>query len=39
MLALKVVPLPVTDVDRALAFNTEQGGFVLDVDYRPTADF
>ena len=39
MLALEVVPLPVTDIDRALAFYTEQAGFVLDVDYRPTADF
>src|SRR5262247_4069271 len=39
MLALEVVPLPVTDIDRALAFYTEQAGFILDVDYRPTADF
>jgi catechol 2,3-dioxygenase-like lactoylglutathione lyase family enzyme len=39
MLALEVVPLPVTDIDRALAFYTEQAGFALDVDYRPTADF
>jgi catechol 2,3-dioxygenase-like lactoylglutathione lyase family enzyme len=39
MLALEVVPLPVTDVDRALAFYTERAGFTLDVDYRPTADF
>jgi len=39
MLALEVVPLPVTDFDRALAFYTEQAGFTLDVDYRPTADF
>ena len=39
MLALEVVPLPVTDIDRALAFYTEQAGFTLDVDYRPTADF
>jgi len=38
-LALEVVPLPVTDVDRALAFYTERLGFVLDVDYRPTAEF
>jgi hypothetical protein len=27
MLALAVVPLPVTDVDRALAFYTERVGF------------
>ena len=39
MLALEVVPLPVTDIDRALAFYTEHAGFTLDVDYRPTADF
>ena len=39
MLALEVVPLPVIDIDRALAFYTEQAGFILDVDYRPTADF
>jgi len=38
-LALEVVPLPVTDVDRALAFYRERLGFVLDVDYRPTAEF
>ena len=39
MLALEVVPLPVTIIDRALAFYTEQIGFVLDVDYHPTPDF
>ena len=39
MLALEVVPLPVTDIDRALAFYTEQAGFTLDVDYRPTELF
>jgi catechol 2,3-dioxygenase-like lactoylglutathione lyase family enzyme len=39
MLALEVVPLPVTDIDRALAFYNEQAGFTLDVDYRPTAAF
>jgi len=38
-LSLEVVPLPVADVDRALAFYTERLGFVLDVDYRPTAEF
>jgi len=38
-LALEVIPLPVTDVDRALAFYTERAGFSLDVDYRPTPDF
>lgn len=39
MLALEVVSLPVTDVDRALAFYTERVGFGLDVDYRPTDGF
>ena len=36
---LEVVTLPVTDVDRATAFYTEQAGFILDVDYHPTDDF
>src|SRR5204863_4328149 len=39
MLALEVVSLPVTDIDRALAFYVEQAGFTLDVDYHPTAGF
>jgi len=39
MLALEVVSLPVTDIDRALAFYVEQAGFTLDVDYYPTAEF
>src|SRR5262245_31081853 len=39
MLALEVVTLPVTDIDRALAFYTEQAGFILDVDYQPTTNF
>jgi hypothetical protein len=39
MLALEVVPLPVSDIDCALAFCTEQAGFILEVDYRPSADF
>jgi catechol 2,3-dioxygenase-like lactoylglutathione lyase family enzyme len=39
MLALEVVALPVTDINRALLFYAEQAGFTLDVDYRPTADF
>ena len=38
MLALEVVTLRVTDIDRALAFYT-RAGFVLDVDYRPTGNF
>jgi predicted enzyme related to lactoylglutathione lyase len=32
---LELVPVPVTDVDRAKAFYTEQLGFVVDVDVRP----
>lgn len=36
---LEVVMVPVTDVDRALAFYTEQCGFNLDVDYQPNSDF
>jgi catechol 2,3-dioxygenase-like lactoylglutathione lyase family enzyme len=39
VLALEVVPLPVTDIDRALAFYTELIGFILNVDYHPTPDF
>jgi len=39
VLALEVVPLPVTYIDRALAFYTAQAGFILDVDYHPTAEF
>jgi catechol 2,3-dioxygenase-like lactoylglutathione lyase family enzyme len=37
--ALEVLPLPVADIDRALAFYVEQVGFALDVDYRPTPEF
>lgn len=36
---LQVVTLPVRDVDASLRFYTEQAGFILDVDYRPTNDF
>src|SRR3954453_16758332 len=32
---LELVPVPVTDVDRAKAFYAEQLGFVVDVDVRP----
>ena len=35
MLALEVVPLPISDVDRALNFYTQQVGLSLDVDFRP----
>ena len=38
-LTLEVVTLPVTDVNRARAFYSEQVGFTLDVDYHPTAEF
>ena len=31
---LELVPVPVTDVDRALTFYTEQAGFVLDHNQR-----
>src|SRR3978361_2077726 len=32
---LELVPIPVTDVDRAKAFYGEQLGFAVDVDVRP----
>ena len=32
---LELVPVPVTDVDRAKAFYTDKVGFVVDVDVRP----
>jgi catechol 2,3-dioxygenase-like lactoylglutathione lyase family enzyme len=37
--SIEVVIVPVSDVDRALAFYTEKTGFTLDVDYAPTDDF
>jgi predicted enzyme related to lactoylglutathione lyase len=36
---LQVITLPVSDVDQAAAFYTQQAGFTLDVDYHPTSDF
>ena len=36
---IEVITLPVSDVDRALAFYVEQAGFSLDVDYHPSDDF
>jgi catechol 2,3-dioxygenase-like lactoylglutathione lyase family enzyme len=36
---LEVVMVPVTDVDRALAFYTQACGFNLDVDYHPNDNF
>jgi catechol 2,3-dioxygenase-like lactoylglutathione lyase family enzyme len=38
-LKLELVLLPVTDVDRAKAFYTEQLGFALDVDHEPNEEF
>jgi len=36
---LELVLLPVSDVDRAKAFYTEQVGFSLDVDHQPNDEF
>ena len=36
---LQVLTLPVSDVDKAKAFYTQQAGFTLDVDYHPGSDF
>ena len=36
---LELVIIPVTDIDRAKAFYTEQAGFRLDVDHRAGEDF
>jgi catechol 2,3-dioxygenase-like lactoylglutathione lyase family enzyme len=36
---IEVLILPVSDVDRALAFYSEHAGFKLDVDYCPSDDF
>ena len=36
---LELVLIPVSDVDRAKAFYTEQAGFALDVDTRPSEGF
>jgi len=38
-LKLELVLIPVSDVDRAKAFYTEQLGFMLDVDHQPSDDF
>ncbi|GLY43176.1 glyoxalase [Amycolatopsis sp. NBRC 101858] len=32
---LELVPVPVSDLDRAIAFYRDQAGFALDVDVRP----
>ncbi len=34
---LELVPIPESDVDRAIAFYVEQVGFTLDHDVRPSA--
>ena len=36
---IEVITVPVSDVDKALAFYTERAGFSLDVDYRPAPGF
>jgi catechol 2,3-dioxygenase-like lactoylglutathione lyase family enzyme len=36
---LEVVVVPVSDVDRAKAFYSEQVGFVVDVDHQPSEEF
>jgi catechol 2,3-dioxygenase-like lactoylglutathione lyase family enzyme len=37
--SIEVVILPVSDVDRALAFYTGKAGFALDIDYAPSDEF
>ena len=37
--SVEVIPLPVSDVDRALRFYVDQVGFTLDVDYSPNDSF
>jgi catechol 2,3-dioxygenase-like lactoylglutathione lyase family enzyme len=36
---LELVPVPVSDVDRAKAFYVEKVGFTLDHDHRPSDEF
>jgi predicted enzyme related to lactoylglutathione lyase len=38
-LSLEVIPLPVSDIERALRFYVDQVGFTLDVDYSPNGAF
>jgi catechol 2,3-dioxygenase-like lactoylglutathione lyase family enzyme len=38
-LKLELVPIPVTDVDRAKEFYSQKAGFVVDVDHQPNDDF
>jgi catechol 2,3-dioxygenase-like lactoylglutathione lyase family enzyme len=35
-LKLELLPVPVTDVDRAKAFYSEQCGFLVDLDHQPS---
>jgi len=37
--AVEVITVPVSDVDRAVAFYVDQVGFGLDVDYKPNEAF
>lgn len=37
--SVEVIPLPVSDVDRAMRFYVDQVGFTLDVDYSPSDAF
>jgi catechol 2,3-dioxygenase-like lactoylglutathione lyase family enzyme len=36
---IQVITVPVTDVEQAAAFYTQQAGFILDVDYHPSPGF
>ena len=36
---IEVITLSVSDIDKAMAFYTQQAGFTLDVDYNPAANF
>jgi catechol 2,3-dioxygenase-like lactoylglutathione lyase family enzyme len=38
-LKLELLPIPVSDVDRAKAFYSEKCGFVVDLDHQPNDDF
>jgi hypothetical protein len=38
-LSVEVIPLPVSDVERALRFYVDQVGFTLDIDYSPNDAF
>ncbi|MET9337689.1 VOC family protein [Nonomuraea sp. NPDC004354] len=38
-LKLELIPVPVSDVDRAKAFYVEKAGFVCDLDFSPSDEF